>query len=86
MLGDTCQKCGQPATVCSGTCEEKSPCLPANDKGECPDWVPMKCVFWTEDPIPGTPIKKGTRMTEVVTYLINRIKELESRVADLEGS
>jgi len=75
MLGDICNVCNCPAVSC--TCEtEPVPEVPC-ETGECSEWLPMSCVFWMGDPIPGTPIKKGTRLTEVVTHLLSRIKALE---------
>lgn len=75
MLGDNnCHSCGHDPCSCNS---EPQPCVPCSD-GECEIWVPAKCVFWTGDPIPGTPIKKGTRLTEVITHLIARIVALET--------
>lgn len=76
MLGDTCTGCQKPKSDCS--CSKPAPCLPGPDNPECEIWVPFKCVFWTGDDIPGTPIKKGTPLNTVVTYLLSRITALET--------
>jgi len=81
MLGDVCTSCQHTTSEC--TCPE-GPCLPSNDVAECEDWLSMTCVFWMGDDIPGTPIKKGTRMSEVVTYFLAEIKALKARVTTLE--
>lgn len=81
MLGDVCTTCQNTTTEC--TCSE-GPCLPSNDAAECPDWYKAGCVFWYADPVSGTPIVKNTRMTEIVNYLVQRIKDLEARVTTLE--
>lgn len=83
MLGDVCEVCAPNPCGCPVVEEEASPCIPGPENGECPTWIDFKCLFWMGDPIAGTPIKKGTRGTEVLYYLLNRIKELETAVADL---
>lgn len=82
MLGDICTTCNCPhgtgtCDACKSCCDEAQPNLPCTDD-ECKTWVPMHCVFWMGDAIPGTPIVKGTRLTEVVTHLISRIVALEA--------
>lgn len=59
--------------------------MPGSDNAECPDYLYTTCVFLPAD-IPGTPLKKNNRMTVVLNYLLNRIKTLEDRVTELEGS
>lgn len=85
MLGDNiCATHNVQTSSCGCGCsdhEEPQPQLPScPTDGECESWLGMECVFWMGDPIPGTPIKKGTRMTEVVLYLLNRIKDLEDSI------
>lgn len=84
MLGDECIQCGCKKQECSCPEEDPQPCLPCGD-GECEDWVSLYCSFWKGAAIAGTPIKKDSRGTEIVLYLIKRIKELEARVTELEG-
>jgi len=82
MLGDTCTTCHQPTTTC--TCPE-GPCIPANDDGECEDWMNAACVFWKGSDIPNTPIKKNARMSEIILYLVSEINTLKSKVYALEN-
>ena len=82
MLGDTCTTCHQPTTTC--TCPE-GPCIPANDDGECEDWMNAACVFWKGSDIPNTPIKKNARMSEIILYLVSEINTLKSKVNALEN-
>lgn len=77
MFGDICNTCSSPVTTCTCPDTEAQPCLPS-DTGYCKDWLPMDCVFWMGDDIAGTPIKKGTPLTAVVTYLLQRIKNIET--------
>lgn len=90
MLGDFCSSCGGPCTCSHSDCGCSnseadcgcggSPCLPGPENAECSDWVRAECVFWMGDAIPGTPIKKGVRLTEIVTYLLARIADHEARL------
>lgn len=87
MFGDLCPHCNSstPSSCgCPSHEEEASPCLPGPGNGECETWVPLSCAFWTGDPIPGTPIKKGTKGTEIITYLLAQIAELKQQLADME--
>lgn len=84
MLTDSCTVCHQHTSDCTCEQEEATPCLPKPDSGECPDAISLACVFWMGDPIAGTPIKKGTRGTEILFYLLDEIKLLKQRVLDLE--
>jgi hypothetical protein len=81
ILGDICQPCVivETASPSCGCPAEVIPEVPCNCD-DCEDWVPMQCVLWETDPIEGTPIKKGTKMTEVVSYLLSRIKALEAQL------
>lgn len=85
MFGDNCTVCAPDPCTC--TCdtpeEDPQPCLPGPSNSECEVWLPMSCVYWMGDPIAGTPIKKGTKLTEVVFYLVNRIAELQDEVDNL---
>jgi hypothetical protein len=82
MLGDTCTTCHQTISTC--TCAE-GPCIPANDDGECGDWMNAACVFWKGSDIAGTPIKKNTRMSEIILYFVSEIQTLKQKVYDLEN-
>lgn len=85
ILGDYCTFCQGPCSCQEGCgCEDSSPCLPNPENGECSDWVKAECVFWMGDDIPNTPIKRGVRLTEIVTYLLARIADHETRIAALE--
>jgi len=88
ILGDYCTQCNQPCNDCNCDCDcgcgGSQPCLPGDENGECKDWIKAECVFWMGDDIPGTPIKKGVRLTEIITYLLARIANHETRITDLE--
>lgn len=89
-FGDYCGNCNQPCGSCTcecgcnNECAENEPCLPGPDGSECKDWLKAECVFWMGDDIPGTPIKKGVRLTEIITYLLARIANHEGRIVALE--
>lgn len=87
MLGEYCATC-QGTCNCShddcGCDDTPSPCLPGCENGECEEWLPAECVFWMGDSIDGTPIKKGVRLTEIITYLLARIADHEARITVLE--
>ena len=87
MFGDICPSCqSSTPTTCGCHCQEEdpSPCLPGPNNGECENWVSLACAFWMGDPIPGTPIKKGTRGTEVVSYLLAQIADLKEQLLALQ--
>lgn len=82
MLGDSCTVCHQTTDTC--TCAE-GPCLPANDDAECEEWARASCIFWKGSDIAGTPIKKNTRLSEIILYLVSEIQTLKQKVYDLEN-
>lgn len=82
MFGDICPSCQLDAIYCncdsvtvSAPCRDPEPCFPC-ESGDCSTWISTDCVFWMGDPIPGTPIIKGTKLSEVVIYLLSRINTL----------
>lgn len=86
MLGDTCQSCGHNHDSCSCKkttedcgCGNPQPNIPCTSS-ECPEWWDLKCGFWMGSPIPGTPIKKGTKATEIVMFLLQEINTLKARL------
>lgn len=87
MLGDNCNVCHQPKTSCG--CNTQSSCDPCGEpkpnhcnNEECEDWLPLKCVFWKSDPIQGTPIGPNSTGTEIILYLIERLKQAEARLTE----
>ena len=87
MLGDICSKCNMPEETCSCNsdcgCHDQTPGphTPCNED-ECKDWLPLNCAIWMGSPIDGTPIKKGTKASEIILYLLKRITDLEKRLSD----
>jgi hypothetical protein len=43
------------------------------------------CVFWKGSDIAGTPIKKNTRLSEIILYFVSEIETLKKKVYDLEN-
>jgi hypothetical protein len=84
MFGDICPTCNTTTPCGCETETEESPCLPGPANAECDEWQSAYCVFWMGDPIPGTPIQKRTRMTEIIFHLLDRIKQLEADVLELQ--
>jgi hypothetical protein len=85
MFGDICPTCHQEETSCGCNpapcgCDDKpNPCLPCNES-ECPDIIGLECTLWLSSAVAGTPIVKGMKGTELILYLLNRIKTLEDRL------